>query len=55
MIIKAELNMEFIFLKRYPLETITSFCIVFLLFMGMFFGAKMMVGKDLVPCPIKEV
>ncbi len=47
LLLKAEIVREFISLKRYPIETLTGFCITYLFFLAIFFGAKAMIGKDI--------
>lgn len=45
LLVKAEILRELILLVRYPIETISGFCITCFFFIALLFSAKMMIGK----------
>jgi len=47
LLLKADIVREFIYLKRYPINTITGLFISYLFFIAIFFGAKAVIGGNI--------
>ena len=49
--LKMEIKLGFVKMVRYPLQTLTSLLVLYILFLGMFYGSRLVAGIGVGPSP----